>query len=96
MNVDVWCMPHHDGEGMVGFGKAERPPVSGKSSLPHPTIESEVTVAFLRLMLNKLFFLFFRRIPTERERERESQVSKLLVGLKTAYQLRIERFLTSR
>ena len=74
MNVDVWCMPHHDGEGMVGFGKAERPPVSGKSSLPHPTIESEVTVAFLRLMLNKLFFLFFRRIPTERERERESGI----------------------
>ena len=81
---------------MVGFGKAERPPVSGKSSLPHPTIESEVTVASLCLMLNKLFFLFFRRIPTERERERGSQVSELLVDLKTAYQLRMERFLTSR
>ena len=87
---------------MVGFGKAERPPVSRKSSLPHPTIESEVTVASLRLMLNKLFFLFFRRIPTERERvrerERESQVhvSQLLVDLITAYQLRMERFLTSR
>ena len=64
-------MADHDGEGMVGFGKAERPPVSHKSSLPHPTIESKVTVASLCLMLNKLFFLFFRRIPTEREKERE-------------------------
>ena len=63
---------------MVGFGKTERPPVSHKSSLPHPTIESEVTVASLCLVLNKLFFLFFRRIPTEREieseRERESGI----------------------
>ena len=99
---------------MVGFGKAEWPPVSGKSSLLHPTIESEVTVASLGLVLNRLFFLLFRRTPTEgergreskrereggremeRERERISQALKLLVDLKTSYQLRMERSLTSR
>ena len=73
VSIQLNLVPHHDGERVVGFDKAQWPPVCGKSSLPHFVVESEVAfLASLGFMLNSLIFLF-RRIPTVRERERRKR-----------------------
>jgi hypothetical protein len=68
---------------VVGFCEALWPPVRGKSSLPHLTVEGEVTVASLALMLNRFIFFFFRNTPTEREREGGGR-ERELVRIETA------------